>query len=374
MIGLPRSARTLPPAAGVDGDSSVRRLAIRLLFESRRFTPRRAAVVALASSLVSGGASLFWLSPGRALAVGFITAALVPLVLLLNRTRQRHRMARQARSLVGSAPAPTLLSAHQWLPPAGQEHVRARRREGSREPDLLGRIDNDGRILSACGNLPGFDRVDRTTFGERYRYGLDLVMVDDADLIRKDYRGDRDAFLREWLCLAVLGETSCSPVCHHVDEQQLRLFKSYVPGSTLRQLLVESGARILTTQTDSDPQLTGLSPVRRMEAVWARGREHFDAAFGPDLLSQLKLRLDAIHRRGVTGFSLSFGNVVLEETTGLPWFIDFDAAHAHRRSQALTFLQARDRDRELFGRIYGLSETISRSVAPPAEDRTPQAT
>jgi hypothetical protein len=137
-----------------------------------------------------------------------------------------------------------------------------------------------------------------------------------------------------------------------VDEKRLLLYKSFVPGPTLRQRLAASGARILSCETDADPRLAGLSPPERLAAVWERGREHFDAAVSPDLLDLLRSRRDAIHRGGVTGFSLTFGNVVIGEGDGKPWFIDFDAARTHHRPGSPVFAYRRDRDRELFDRIY----------------------
>ena len=264
----------------------------------------------------------------------------------------RRTMAKRARALVAANAPQNLLSYRRWLPAETRRHVEELRRQAPGEPFTLGRIDNDGRLLTPYGDLPGLDSVDPEAFVERYRYGLDLVLVGDAVLVRKDYRGDRDAFLREWLSLAVLGETSCTPSVHHVDEQRLLLFKSYVPGATLRQRLVESGARILSVQTDGDPDLTGLSALERIEAVWTRGRELLGKATRPDFLDDLKHRLERVHRRGVTGFSLTFGNIVLHEDDARPWFIDFDSARTHRRPRGFLFTHARERHREIFSRIY----------------------
>ena len=49
--------------------------------------------------------------------------------------------------------------------------------------------------------------------------------------------------------------------------------KSFIPGSTVRDLLVRAGARVLSVETEADPELLALSQRERIEAVWARGRE-----------------------------------------------------------------------------------------------------
>lgn len=261
-------------------------------------------------------------------------------------------MARRARALAEAAPAAAFPTLDRWLPPASRGRVAAWRPERNR-PVVLGRIDNDGRVRSFCGPLPGFPEIDEAGFVERYRYDLDVVAIDDAVLIRKDYRGDREAFLREWLSLAALGGASCAPALHHVDEARSLLYKSLVPGPTLRQRLVEAGARILSHETESDPELARLTPYERLEAVWARGREVLTQALGEDFRDRLESRLEVVHRRGVTGFSLTFGNVVIHETDGQPYFIDFDAAHTHRRAGGFLFSLRRNRDREVFHEVYG---------------------
>ncbi len=103
----------------------------------------------------------------------------------------------------------------------------------------------------------------------------------------------------------------------------------------------------------------------RIEAVWERGRTCLPRAVPEGFLSALERQVDTIHRAGVTGFSLTFGNIVIHEETGEPWFIDFDAARVHRSTKTLAFRRDRDRDRELFNRIYGtdiMTEARARQV------------
>ena len=74
--------------------------------------------------------------------------------------------------------------------------------------------------------------------------------------------------------------------------------------------------------------------------------------------------MNRIHALGVTGFSLTFGNVVLQESDGQPCFIDFDAARVARTLSSTRFRLRRDRDRRWFNRIYGtdlLTEESARS-------------
>ena len=235
---------------------------------------------------------------------------------------------------------------------------------GKQETELtLGHIDNDGRLLSRFGELPGFELVQQADFVPRYRYSLDLVLIGDRVLIRKDFRGDRSAFHREWLALATLGGHSNAPALHQAREDRLVLTKNFVPGATMRSLLVSAGARILTVDTRDDPKLLELAPRDRTEAVWARGRDRFGDCLEMGFLDQLEELINTLHQQGITGSSLTFGNVVRHSTTGEPWVIDFDGAETHKETQSIRFEYARDSDRELFNRIYGRQLVTRRDAA-----------
>ena len=242
------------------------------------------------------------------------------------------------------------LRAADWLPNAT---LAAAETAAQRDDEVvLARIDNDGRLLPHHGPVPDFEMIAGSQFVERYRYDLDLVFLDGRILVRKDYRGDVEAFVREWAGLARLGGMG-APAVHHADESGLRLYKSLLPGPTVRQILVEAGARILSVDTADDPRLRNLTPEARIEAVWNRGRQAFRAAGLVPLPARLAGQLAAVHRRGVTGFSLTFGNVVLEGDGREPYFLDFDGALVHRSPSGPLFRFCAGRDRRLLARIYG---------------------
>lgn len=259
------------------------------------------------------------------------------------------------------------LSAPEWLPKEVWEAAASRHRESGQETLVLGEVDNDGRIKLAAwvsGRLPDTDEVDAEAFTQRRRHRLELVVDfehgDGVILVRKDFLGNEPAFRREWRSLAALDGTTGCPKVYRVDEHRLQLYKSFVGGPTVRQRLIHAGARILSVDTDVDRTLAELGPVERIEAVWARGRDHFQALPG-NFFAELEERVAAMHRAGVTGFSLTFGNVVLDPQQG-PSLIDFDRAIKHRRSRGLLFAVGRDRDLELFNRIYGRDVLTERSA------------
>ncbi len=255
---------------------------------------------------------------------------------------------RRARAL-GVADRAAALSWARW--PVGEATRRAVvRARGDSATIRLGRIDNDGRLTSELGGFPGLSSVGGTEFVERYRYSLDLLLEGDSVFLRKDFRGDRAGFLREWQALATLGGIR-APALLRVDETALVLDKSFVPGPTLRDLLVAAGARILSVDTERDPDLLAFEPAARIEVVWARGRQRLAAVGGQALVSEIEQAIRAVHAHGVTGMSFTFGNVVIEAESGLPWLIDFDNAQVDRR-RGRRFRRRRQSDDQLFSRIY----------------------
>ncbi|MBZ0112993.1 MAG: lipopolysaccharide kinase InaA family protein [Thermoanaerobaculia bacterium] len=220
----------------------------------------------------------------------------------------------------------------------------------------VGRIDNDGRLLSPQP-FAGFHRVTEAEFVARRRFDLDIRNTPNGPTVVKCYRRDRQAFSRELEALRRLEREGVpAPRVVGFERMSLTLQKTLVQAPTLRQILVDRGARILTCQIEEEAGEEG--PKIDHEEVWRRGREAL-AELDPAIPGQLALLLEQIHNAGVTGASITFGNVCLDEDLG-PVLIDFDKAQVHRRTSTLAFAAGRDHDRRLFNRIYGsdlLTET-----------------
>jgi len=336
----------------------------RLVFE--RDLHRRRSVRVLLSAACCGLALVgFWATTGHVasgVAAAGMAAAVVAGAWLGRVLLERSRLRGVVRRSRGGQPAATTWS--EWPVAEATRAAVERLRGGTApgEPLLLGRFDNDGRVLPAAGELPDLRPVGEDAFAGRYRFDLDLVLLDEQVAVRKGYRGNRAAWLRESSALAAVGGRAGVPALLRADGSSTVVYKSYVPGPTLRDLLVEAGARILTVETAEDGGLAGLSANERLEAVWRRGQEVLSAALPDGTLARLEQLVEDVHRCGVTGFSLTFGNVVLQRGTGAPWLIDFDAARVHRSTGTLAFRRDRDRDRELFNRVYGTALLTERGA------------
>lgn len=173
---------------------------------------------------------------------------------------------------------------------------------------------------------------------------------DGSRQVWKTFGADHSARTREAAALVRLAEAGVAAP-RLEGGTQTGLLKTFIDGPTLRDTITTRGGIIHLAQTERDSALAGQSTNEQLEAVWARGR----ALLTSGERDELTAALDERHLAGVTGFSLTFGNIVLESPSGRPVFIDFDGARTHASTSGVGFALARDRDRQLFNRIYGTS-------------------
>ncbi|NIS68779.1 MAG: hypothetical protein GTO12_07440, partial [Proteobacteria bacterium] len=273
--------------------------------------------------------------------------------------RQVCQLAEQARS---SWKDDSFTSWDQWpVETPTRERIETHRKERPNEEIVIGRIDNDGHVLGLFGPLPGLQNIAKEEFVTPYRFPLEVVLIEDKILIRKDFRGRRAPFIREWHNLTLLNAKANVPPVFCVDERRCVLYKNFIPGSTIRARLARAGARILNKQTDQDPELAHLDGQERLYAILARGSALISKCLAPDVVTEMEHQIEAIHRCGVANLSLTFGNLIVDENR-VPWFLDFEGARAFPSTHHPLFVLSRDKDRALFNRIYGRNLLTEKSA------------
>ncbi|MCL4237371.1 MAG: hypothetical protein KJ047_03900 [Anaerolineae bacterium] len=222
---------------------------------------------------------------------------------------------------------------------------------------IIGQIDNDGRVLGTLGPLPMVENVGQEEFVKRRQYDLSIVLINQVVLIRKDFRGNRASFIHEWFNLQYLRSIGQGniPAVYAADEDNCCLYKSMIKGRTLRDLMVDEGAEILTIQTQDDLEFQGLTQAQRIEAVWQRGQEVLGKVVPASFLSDLRWQIRRIHKAGVVKLSLTFGNVMVGAADSKPWLIDFENSEYFRWKTHPLYWRRRKQDIEKFRRIYGIS-------------------
>lgn len=252
--------------------------------------------------------------------------------------------------------------------------IEETRKETPQREIVIGHIDNDGRVLGLFGDIPGLPSVSKAEFLKRKRFGVDIVLIEDSLLVRKDYRGQENRFLSEWLTLAILSGKANVPAIHHVDEKNFRIYKNLILGKTIREFLVDAGAKIMHAQTKEDPELMRLDDAARLLAVVRRGTSLVSSVLPDSLLCEIECQMNLIHSSLVTNFSNTFGNIVIDTEKGAPWFIDLEGAVSHRSTSELAFIFRRDIDQVKFNERYGrtlLTESSARAALHSQSVRLP---
>lgn len=231
------------------------------------------------------------------------------------------------------------------------------------EPFVIGHIDRDGRVYSPYGSLPYVKNISKTDFVPPRRFSVDIVLLEGLILIRKHFRGDYKRFLQEWYNLVRLQSKKDinTPTVYRVDEAQTLLYKNYIMGRTIRDILVEAGAEILTIQTKDDPELATLDQEARIYTVLQRGLTHFSECFTPAFIPTIEQQMNLIHACGIATLSLTFGNIIVDDQEQ-PWLIDLEQAQSFSSISSLLFRLRRDQDRLKFNRIYDQNILTERSA------------
>lgn len=232
---------------------------------------------------------------------------------------------------------------------------------GAKAELLLGHIDKDGRVYCPYGPLPYVANIASEEFVPRRRFPVDIVLRDSFVLIRKDFRGEQKPFLREWQNLMRLSGLANVPAVYMVDELSTLLYKNFIRGRVIRDILVEAGARIWSVQTEKDPELQTLTYPERIDAVLARGTARLSETFPETFIDALETQINNIHRQGVANLSLTFGNVMQDEQ-GQPWLIDMEGAETFATIHSPMFHLRRDQDRDKFNQYFARSIFTERSA------------
>jgi serine/threonine protein kinase len=192
---------------------------------------------------------------------------------------------------------------------------------------VIGEFDQDGFLLSLFGPIRDAPTVSESQFIPRNRLKLTLVAVDGYAGVRKDYRGNRLAFVHEIKALHRLGLAGSNvPAIMDLDFDGLTLTLSYIVGPVLREELAKRGAVVRDRDVNSNSRFVRLRRKERwLERIQEGKRVLFDVVdtrFIEDLFIQLKL----VHASGFIWNDIKYGNVIIEKRSGNPYLIDFESA------------------------------------------------
>ena len=235
----------------------------------------------------------------------------------------------------------------------------------------IGRFDQDGLLLPLYEPVAGIPSVTPEEFMPRKRFTLDLaVTADEAVVVRKTYAGQTAPLLREYTALRHLHAVGCSvPACLAVDFAERSLVMSYIPGQTLREALVGRGARLRDCDVPRHPDLASLSPEQQRTAQIGEGRRFLDEVVDEAFIDEILEQVHLFHRHRFCSLDIKYGNIIIEATTGRPFFVDFENA-VRFKSLSWAVRVRKDEDIEDANLHFGRSEPTRRSLAATISSRS----
>lgn len=235
---------------------------------------------------------------------------------------------------------------------------------------LIADIDQDGFLLSRTGPLDGAPTVTPGGFMPRQRFAVQVVGRDGVLAVRKDFRGDRAAFVRELSALHELAAAGCNvPAVLDFDVDALTLTVSYVVGAVLREELARRGAVLRDRDVDRSSSRRSRRGERNrvVEARRLLGTV-VDAGFADRLFAELR----KAHAAGYVLHDIKYGNIMIERDTGAPFLIDFDAAQRYPSVTPLTRRFLRDLDYARFN-LHFDADALTHDRVRRLARRTPLA-
>lgn len=197
---------------------------------------------------------------------------------------------------------------------------------GLRQPNKvvpLALIDRNGPGLPLLGSFWSNSVIPPIEFRPGHRHSLLIIDFDGDVGVLKSFKKRKAEFVNELEAASALHAAGCGvPDILHVDFDQLEIVYSYIPGVLVREALIQAGADFSALPAD-----TWYGRLRRKPLVRAeRGRPFVPAVMTGADIARLGSELTAIHRAGFTLEDIKYGNIIIEEKTGAPIFIDFERA------------------------------------------------
>jgi len=187
---------------------------------------------------------------------------------------------------------------------------------------ILGQFDRDGRFISDIIKLPNNNNIFRKInyINKQGSNIIELIILNDKLLIKKKYLNSKK-FYNEWFALEYLFNNQINvPKVYSVNEKKLILYKEFLYGYTIRELLVNKGAKILINDIDQSSKY--LLKEKSIEKVWIEGKKYIPTILDSQIISSIFLQIQKLHSLNFGRLSITYGNLIIQDNK--VWFYDFE--------------------------------------------------
>jgi tRNA A-37 threonylcarbamoyl transferase component Bud32 len=167
----------------------------------------------------------------------------------------------------------------------------------------------------------------------------------DTSLGVRKYHVNRWRFLNELRVLPILQTAGCRvPSLLGVDFDRLSITSTYVAGLALREALAERAAVVRDRDVITHSPFKHMTKSELWRARIREGKRVLYDVIDRTLADNIHEQIRTMHRARVIWGDVKFGNIVIDEGSGQPYLIDFDAAGHFPLMPQLVFDALRDRE------------------------------
>jgi len=218
---------------------------------------------------------------------------------------------------------------------------------------VIADVDQDGLFFSYFGPIDGVPTVLKEKFLKKTRFVVKAIIFNETVAIRKQYNGNKEAFLNELGALHNLALAGCNvPAILDVDFDNLSTIFSCIAGFNLQERLAQKGALIRDRDIQKNSELMSLSKRERWLKYLQESRRVISEVVDSRFIEDLFVELKKIHKASFELYDIKYGNVIIERKSQKPFLVDFDSATNYSGLGKKVFSVMRDRDIEKFNLFF----------------------
>jgi len=183
------------------------------------------------------------------------------------------------------------------------------------EECVLADIDQDGRCFPYFEPFINFENVDRTKFFPRIRYKVEIVVLrqfNNLIAVKKDFRQDRTGAVDEAYILKRL-QACHTPKLIKYDSQRNIVYMTFIHGKNVKDELVRCGIAIKDVDLKRNWKSIAIEELLRARKVLESIMD----------IDEVFREVRRINSYGVMMEDIKCGNIIIEERTKKPFWIDF---------------------------------------------------
>lgn len=232
------------------------------------------------------------------------------------------------------------------------------------QPELvIANVDQDGSLLSYFGPINAMPTISKEKFLKKSRFTIKVIVFNKIVSVRKEYKGNKIAFLNELSALHNLALAGCNvPAILNVNFDNLTITSSYIAGSNLLEKLAQKGALVRDRDIKKNSKLMSLSKRERWLKYLQEGRRVLPNVVGFPFIEDLFLELKKIHQAGFELYDVKYGNIMIEKKLQKPFLVDFGSAANDSGLGEKVFSVMRDRDIEKFNLAFNTKKLTYKRI------------